>query len=269
MPARNTIKFINSLKQKKFRQQYQLFPVEGEKMVDELLKSNFEIHSIYALPSWIEGHGIPFGELPGPVTIIRQQVRDRCLVHPVNEEELGRMSSLDSPNKVLAVVHKSSWVPDPAALEGSLSLVLDRIQDPGNLGTLIRSADWFGVETIILSDDSAEVTNPKVVQATMGSVFRVRTYYTDLPAFLRMPEIRPLPVYGTFPDAPDIYSSKLTGHGLIVLGNESRGISTAVGMLIKQRISIPVFPRKGTMPESLNIAVAGSIIMAEFRRRVQ
>jgi RNA methyltransferase, TrmH family len=285
MPGKNTIKFINSLQQKKIRQQQRLFIIEGEKTVGELLGSSLAIHSIYATGEWLEEYQ---GNLPGKETGL-PVVQDRSEggteqgafklpgdnfhatgnfpVYRVNEQELKRISSLNTPNKVLAVVHTPSPELDPESLTGSLTIVLDNIQDPGNLGTLIRSADWFGVENIILSENSAEVTSPKVVQATMGSILRVRTFYTDLPSFLESPQISQLPVFGAFTDAPDIYSVPLEERGLIVLGNESRGISRQVEKLVTQRFSIPSFRGKGRLPESLNMAVAGSIILSEFRRR--
>jgi RNA methyltransferase, TrmH family len=175
---------------------------------------------------------------------------------------------MKNPNMVLAVVHMPDFRLEPENLVNSLSLVLDNIQDPGNLGTLIRSADWFGIENVILSLNSAEVTNPKVVQSTMGSILRVKTYYADLPSFLNLPCIAEMPVYGAFAGAPPVYPMHLEAGALVVLGNESQGISGSVEKFITRRIGIPPFPRKGKSPESLNIAVAGSLIMSEFRRRM-
>ncbi len=286
MPGKSTLKFINSLKQKKIRQQHRLFIIEGEKTVGELLGSSLGIHSIYATKEWLEEHeGTLAGKETGRLVAVSQSSEARpdqgafrlpggnfdatgkFPVFRINEQELKRISSLNTPNKVLAVVHTPSPELIPESLAGSLTIVLDNIQDPGNLGTLIRSADWFGVENIILSENSAEVTSPKVVQATMGSILRVRTFYTDLPSFLESPQISQLPVFGAFTDAPDIYSVPLEEHGLIVLGNESRGISAQVKKLVNRKFSIPPFPGKGKFPESLNMAVAGSIILSEFRRR--
>jgi RNA methyltransferase, TrmH family len=289
MPGRNTIKFIASLKQKKNRQQHRLFIIEGEKMVDELTASVFEIHSVYATEEWL-GERLPgasAGNLPvkgdgsfkvvsgrsGSKSGYSDQLIEKSLfggrfpLFEIKEQDLSRISGLNSPNKVLAVVHFPEWELAPPDLANSLSLVLDNIQDPGNLGTLIRTAHWFGIENIILSGDSAEFTNPKVVQATMGSVLHVKTHYTDLHSFLKSPGISGLPVYGAFPEAPDIYSVPLSDRGLIVLGNESRGISEQLETFITQKMSIPSFRGKGKSPESLNVAVAGSIIVSEFRRR--
>ncbi len=319
MPGTATIKFINSLKQKKYRRQHNLFVVEGEKMVDELLASCFETEAVYATKQWLDEKGIPpsgpgKSASPGsgqqgsgrgcpvrtergagntgvknseygntwqkdqagndtrsesPVSEGSGKHDDGRLPFPVyqiGEKELSRASSLTTPNKVLAIARIPQFEPDLAAMKNTLTLVLDRVQDPGNLGTLIRSADWFGVDTLLLSEDSAEVTNPKVVRSTMGSVFRVRYHYAHLPSLLASPELQGIPVYGAFAGAGPVWSHPLSPAGMIVLGNESQGITPEVRKLINHRIGIPAArPRGG--PESLNIAVAGSIILAEFRRR--
>lgn len=301
MPGTNTLKFINSLKQKKFRHQHGLFIIEGEKMVDELMESRFAIHSVYATVQWFSERGlVPFnaaetenkkvagrgntgnsslkhsgGEagMPGkqepgetkPEN--RRKERGGVALLEIKEPELARISSLTTPNKVLAVAQIPSYTPDPEDMKSSLTLVLDKVQDPGNMGTLIRSADWFGVNNIILSEDSAEITNPKVVQSTMGSIFRVRFHYLDLSSFLKSPEIKDLPVFGAFLEGRNIYSLDLPDRGLIVLGNESKGISPTVAKLVARKMSIPSFRSRDSSPESLNIAVAGSIILSEFRRK--
>lgn len=267
MPGPTFLKFVNSLKQKKYRQKYRLFVIEGEKAVDELLASRHNIHSVYAVREWFKKRGLEEGILSGAMAGSRTGELSGRL-YEVSDSGLLKISSMKTPNKVLAVAHMPESRLDPESLTNSLSLVLDNIQDPGNLGTLVRSADWFGIENIILSENSAEVTNPKVVQATMGSVLRVRTHYTDLPSFLGLPVISEMPVFGAFAGASPVYSVPLAVSGLIVLGNESQGISGRVKRYIKQRIGIPVFPRNGKLPESLNMAVAGSLIVAEFRRRM-
>lgn len=251
MPGKNTIKYINSLKQKKFRKEHGLFIVEGEKMVDELLAGRFSIHSLYATDGWLSTHP---GEKP-------------FSTFKIGESDLKRISSLTTPNKVLALAHIPSTCPEPVNLENSLTLVLDNIQDPGNLGTLIRSCHWFGIENIVLSENSAEATSPKVVQATMGSLFHVRTHYLELISFLEDAARKKIPVYGAFPGGPAIYDQPLGNEGVIILGNESKGISAGVEKYVTRKISIPSLPGKGRQPESLNMAVAGSIIIAEFRRR--
>ena len=293
MPGKATIKFINSLKQKKYRWQHNLFVVEGEKMVDELLASRFETEAVYATAEWLDEKGIapsgpekPVRDMPiadkpgqatqgtptaGPKKPIRtaserhSDIRMPFPVYQIGEKELYRISSLTTPNKVLAIARIPRYEPDPAAMRNSLTLVLDRVQDPGNLGTLIRSADWFGVDTLLISEDSAEVTNPKVVRSTMGSIFRVTYHYAHLPSFLASPELQGIPVYGAIADAQPVWSHPLSPAGLIVLGNESQGITPEVKRLITHRIGIPAARLSGG-PESLNIAVAGGIILSEFRR---
>ncbi len=266
MPGRNIIRFINSLKQKKNRLHYRLFIIEGEKAVDELTESGHEIHSVCATGEWLSERRLSEGMTVFPGRG-QNSTTGKIPLHKVSDTELSRISSLKTPNRVLAVVHMPSPAFEPENLAGSLTLFLDNIQDPGNLGTLIRSAHWFGIDNIILTRGSAEVTNPKVIQATMGSILRVRTHYVDPATFFGMPEIAGLPVFGAFAGAPDIYSAELPGHGLIILGNESQGISGEVEKFITRKIGIPPFPGKGKSPESLNMAVAGSIIISEFRRR--
>ncbi len=305
MPGTTILKFINSLKQKKFRHQHQLFVVEGEKMVDELIESRFSIHSLYGTEKWIRERGLTAGEVsvkPGAETtrdkrytttvnkkslsarpekpisstgIVNESIKpaggednvNKCFsLHKVKDRELERVSSLKKASQVLAIARIPSFRLDKEELSNSLTLVLDKVRDPGNLGTLVRSADWFGVSTIILSEDSAEITNPKVVQSTMGSIFRIRYHYLDLTAFLKSVNPEGLPVIGAFLDGAGIYSAQLPGYGLLVLGNESTGISPEVERLVTQRITIPSH-KTGSRAESLNIAVAGSIILSEFMRR--
>jgi RNA methyltransferase, TrmH family len=294
MPGQSSLKFISSLKQKKYRNEFRLFVIEGEKAVDELLESGYGIHSIYATADWIEKHRFREGphsrpreepsrppersqprfreETSRPREEPSQPPMDRIggelPLFEISESGLRKISSMKNPNKVLAVVQIPDFRLEPESLADTLTLVLDNIQDPGNLGTLIRAADWFGIENVILSENSAEVTNPKVVQSTMGSILRVKTHYADLPSFFSLPAISEMPIYGAFAGAPPIYPMQLETGALIVLGNESQGISGRVEKFIKRKIGIPSFPRKGKSPESLNIAIAGSLIISEFRRRM-
>ncbi len=250
-------------------------------MVDELIESDLSIHSVYATGQWIRSQGMSRLSSHGSDRKITKFTNENIsmsvsgsrsssgefLFHEITEAELSMISNLSAPNKVLAIVHTPSHSLVNTELENSLTLVLENIQDPGNLGTLIRTCDWFGIENIILSGNSADITNPKVVQSSMGSILRIKSHYMDLPSFLQQPEIKALPLFGAFIDGPDIYSQALPEHGMIILGNESRGISVEVAKLIRQRISIPPFPGRNKSPESLNMAVAGSIIISEFRRR--
>lgn len=245
--SNNEIKKVKSLQQKKFRDETGLFTVEGEKMVDEALKSRFKVEHIYK--------------------------RDE-----IGEESMKRITALASPSPVLAVVKKPSdvYVDEASQLSeilssGGLFLALDSIRDPGNLGTILRIADWFGIDAVLAAKDTVDVFNPKVVQATMGAVFRVRMHYVDLPAVSRMVLDNGGKVYGTFLDGRNIYSTDLdTGTAkpvLIVIGNESEGISDAVGKLVSDRLYIPPYPADDSGSESLNAAVATAITVAEFRRR--
>ncbi len=245
--SNNEIKQIKSLQQKKFRDEMGLFVVEGEKMVEEALKSPFKVRNVH--------------------------YKDE-----IGEESMKRISSLASPSPVLAVVEKPAdvYVDDLSALsglwsEGGLFLALDTIRDPGNLGTILRIADWFGVNAVFAARDTVDVFNPKVVQATMGAVFRVKLHYVDLPALSRLMLDAGGSIYGTFLDGENMYSKELsTGlekPSMIVIGNESEGISEAMAALVSDRLYIPPYPAGDSGSESLNAAVATAITIAEFRRR--
>lgn len=233
------IKEIKSLSQKKFRDESGLFVVEGEKMVAEARKSGFEIVSIYR--------------------------KDE-----IGEEAMSRISALSSPSPVLAVVRQKHSSICLEGLEKGLYLALDSIRDPGNLGTIIRIADWFGIKAILASADTVELYNPKVVQATMGAIFRVPVIYCDLQEVSRSAHMLQGRIYGTFLDGEDIYSKTLTcgadAPDVIVIGNESNGISEGMAQMVTDRLYIPPFPADAQTSESLNAAVATAITVAEFRR---
>lgn len=244
----NEIKRVRSLSDKKFRDRYGLFCVEGEKMVDEALRSGFDVETVYR--------------------------KDE-----IGEEQMSRISSLSSPSPVLAVVRKpqdinlSSEVALSSALgQSGLYLALDSIRDPGNLGTILRVADWFGIDAVFAAPDTVDVFNPKVVQATMGAIFRVKFHYAEIPALCRAAVSAGGNVYGTFLDGSDMYEKQLnTGKdspSVIVIGNESNGISDEVAGLVSDRLYIPPYPKNDTGSESLNAAVATAITVAEFRRRM-
>lgn len=245
--SNNEIKRVKSLQQKKFRDGAGLFIVEGEKMVEEARMSGFGISSIYH--------------------------RDE-----IGEDAMKRISSLASPSPVLAVVSKPDdiYVDDPSSLSELVSgkglfLALDTIRDPGNLGTILRIADWFGIDAVFAAKDTVDVFNPKVVQATMGAIFRVRMHYVDLIPLSKMVLANGGKVYGTFLDGQNIYSRPLeTGRenpAMIVIGNESEGISDAMAGLVSDRLYIPPYPADDSGSESLNAAVATAVTVAEFRRR--
>lgn len=237
------IKEIKALASKKFRDETGLFVVEGEKMVQEAVRSRFEVVNVYR--------------------------RDE-----IGDEAMSRISQLSSPSPVLAVVRRPSWLDDcPASPGDGLYLALDSIRDPGNLGTILRIADWFGIKSVLASPDTVELFNPKVVQSTMGAIFRVDFHYVDLQDFAKLVLSKGGKVYGTFLDGRNIYGCNLaTGAespSVIVIGNEANGISEGMARLVSDRLYIPPFPVDDPGSESLNAAVATAVTVAEFRRRLQ
>ena len=244
MLTKNQIKFVKSLELKKNRKSEGLFVAEGPKVVGDLLAAGWTPHSTYATTDYHNA-------------AIRPQT--------VTDEELQRLSFLQHPQKVLAVFHMPPSDEPPLPLD-RLSLALDGIQDPGNLGTIIRIADWFGISTVYCSPDTADIFNPKVVQATMGSIAHIRIVYGDLKQLIeRLPDN--FPVYGTLLDGNDIYQEPLTQYGIIVMGNEGNGISPMVRQLITHRLLIPNFSSGNHSAESLNVAIATAITCSEFVRR--
>ena len=237
--SKNELRQVRSLSQKKFRDETGLFVVEGEKMVSEALQSGFEVVSVYR--------------------------RD-----DIGEETMARLSSLSSPSPVLAVVRQPAPVPFRASK--GLFLALDGIRDPGNLGTILRIADWFGIDGVIASPDTVELYNPKVVQATMGAIFRVPFHRQDIPTFCREVVAAGGHVYGTFLDGKNLYQRDLDcgaeAPSVIVIGNESNGISPATAACVSDRLFIPPYPSDDPGSESLNAAIATAITVAEFRRRI-
>ena len=234
MLTNSEIKRIKSLKDKKFRDEFGQFVVEGEKLVEEALTSDFNVCAVYRTDE-------------------------------IGEEAMSRMSQFSSPSPVLAVVEKPA--PRGLALERGLYLGLDSIRDPGNMGTILRLADWFGITTVFASQDCVEVFNPKVVQASMGSIFRVDVVLCDLPDICRRFRAMDMPVYGTFLDGKNIYTQTLADEGLIVMGNEAAGVSPEVASQASTRLLIPSFAGDRRTAESLNVATATAIVLSEFRRR--
>ena len=234
MITKNQIKFIKSLSLKKKRIKEQLFIAEGEKVVSELLRSDFEIKNIYATKEW--------------------KVNNDYITQ-ISNAELQRISNLKSPNKVLAVVQFKN---NKIIKHDGITLVLDEINDPGNLGTIIRMCDWFGVKQIICSKNTVDIFNPKVVQSAMGSAFRVQVNYTDLENYLS--DIK-TPIYGAFMDGKSLKEVKLPKSAHLVMGNEANGISAEINKLITDKVAIKNI---GKSAESLNVAVATSILLHVF-----
>lgn len=240
MVSKNQIKLITSLQQKKYRKQEQLFFAEGVKVVQELLNSNFELQDLFTTKQDF-------------LTVSKNKV------HAISDAELKKISALTTPNTCLAVFK----IPKAKEMvEKGLIVALDDVRDPGNLGTIIRLCDWFGIETLFCSEESVDIYNPKVVQATMGSISRVNVVYGNLEAFLSQTK---LPVFGTFMDGKNIYQEELPKEGIIIMGNEANGISTSVEKLVSERIAIPRFGNL-QVTESLNVATATAIILSEFKR---
>ena len=247
MISKNKIKYIRSLELKKNRNKEGKFVAEGFKVVDDLLALQ-PADLIVATQEWLHG----------------KHLADQTEVIEVTEEELKKVSFLQHPQQVLAVFRQDTSG-DYSINTNELSLALDGVQDPGNLGTIIRIADWFGITHIYCSQDTADVYNPKVVQATMGSIARVKVEYGNL---LALVESLPadVPVYGTLLDGDNIYQQQLENRGLIVMGNEGKGISPALAKKVNHRLLIPNFPEGRATADSLNVAIATAITCSEFRR---
>lgn len=237
------IQFVRSLADKRVRDEEQLFIAEGAKLVEEIQNSTLRIRHIY--------------------TTRKDIASDR--VEYIEKKDMERISQLKTATDCLAVVEQPQYRLDinPKAL----ILALDGVQNPGNLGTILRLADWFGVEDVICSKECADCYNPKVVQATMGAILRVRVHYVDnLVALLREAQGLGMPIYGTLLDGENIYSKKLENRGVIVMGNEGRGLSEECRECLTDRLYIPPYPADAPTSESLNVAMATGIILAEFRR---
>ncbi len=250
MASKSTISFLRSLQQKKFRNEEGLFIVEGPKMVSEVLKSDFKVKQLYATSNWT----------PDQHTSLPLEI--------VSEAEMERVSGLQTPNKVLAVVEMPMIEGPVNTLSKGLHLLLDQIQDPGNLGTIIRIADWFGVSSVICSPDTADVFNPKVIQASMGSVFNVKVYYTSLAdVLIKNAAGNKWPVYATLLSGENIYNADFAESSFVILGNESRGVNPVLNSFITQGIHIPRPSNKPSKAESLNVAVAAGIVCSEYCRK--
>lgn len=253
MLSKQITKIIQNLEKKKFREKYNLFKIEGEKLVAELLRSPLAVHAIIAYPEWIQANGHLLG---------KNQVLE------TDEKGMKAISNFQSLPHVMALAEIPNHPYHPDEVAGTLSLVLNGIQDPGNLGTILRIADWFGVSHLLCDRDCASIYNPKCVQASMGAIFRVHAYYLDLPAAISQLKAKGMPVFGTFLDGENIYTSPLPSQGLIIMGNEGKGIAEDIGKLADFRLTIPNFTPTGASSESLNVGVATGIILSEFKRRI-
>lgn len=251
MLSKNRIKYIHSLELKKYRKAEHAFLAEGNKLVHDLL-GHFPCKLLVATTAWLEAN---------PRLMAQETIE-------VSPEELSRASLQKSPQEVLAVFEIPQYTYDSSLAAHSLCLALDDIQDPGNLGTIIRIADWFGIKHIFCSQGTVDAFNPKTVQATMGALARVELHYCNLKEFIQIQTNNHIPVFGTFLDGKNIYTQKLSPHGIIIMGNEGNGVSKEIEELVSHKLLIPNYPQGQETSESLNVAVATAIVCAEFRRRM-
>jgi TrmH family RNA methyltransferase len=245
MLSKSQISLLSSLQHKKFRREHGLFMVEGYKSVTEFINSAYQVDTVYHTPAIA----------PKLLNLSR-----KINFQEISLNELQKISTLKTPQEVIGLVKIPIWpVLNYKALEKKFSLVLDSVQDPGNMGTIIRTADWFGIQNIICSEDTVDVYNPKVVQATMGSLARVNIHYADLASVL--PQIK-LPIFGAMLNGQNMYNTNFGTEGLLVMGNEGNGISASIEELITSAVTIP---RAGNA-ESLNVAIATAILCSEIKR---
>jgi len=256
MLSHNQIKYINSLKIKKFRQQHRAFIVEGVKGVSELLTSSLNPVKVFALSEWLDKNESLWRE-------------KEISLQEITADELKKISDLITPNQVLAIAEiPELTLPEPVELSG-MTLALDSIRDPGNMGTMIRTADWFGIKLVVCSSDSVDMYSPKVVQSTMGSFGRVNVIYTELQDFFKALPAE-IPVYGALLEGPDITKMTFTNQGIILIGSESHGISRELLPYVNKPLHIPRFSSSGAdnQAESLNASIANGIICYEICKQL-
>lgn len=251
MISKNKIKYIRSLELKKNRISERIFVAEGNKLVADMLPF-YTCKLLLAKPNWMATQG----DIPAEELLVAE------------EDDIRKASFLKNPQDVLALFHYPEWNLEEADPRKDLVLLLDGIQDPGNLGTIIRLADWFGIEHIVCSTDTADVFNPKTVQATMGALAHVKVHYTELAGYIRHRKGNSVPVYGTFLDGDNLYGRSLTKNGLLIMGNEGNGVRPEIASLADERLYIPNYPQGRETAESLNVAIATAILCSEFRRRI-
>lgn len=249
MITKARIKLIKSLEQRKQRNLQHLFVAEGPKLVGELLAA-IQPYYIAALPEWWAQN--------------RSLFKSACEQDTITPEELQKASLLRTPQQVIALFPILEHTFNPSIAQQELCLALDGVQDPGNIGTILRIADWFGIHNVVCSKETVDVYNPKAVQATMGALARVKVHYTNLPELLNQCNA---PIYGTLLDGDNIYEQKLGNNGFIVMGNEGNGLTQEIRNLVTQKLLIPNYPIGTQTTESLNVAIATSIVCSEFRRR--
>jgi len=253
MISKNTIKLIKSLEQKKFRIKENVFIVEGDKNVSEVLDSKYKIEKLFATGSFIEK--------------ISSLIKDAKFVSEVTKNEIKQASLLKNPQNSIAICTLPGIKTVPEKMGENLHIYLDDIQDPGNLGTIIRICDWFGIERLFCSRNTADLFNPKVIQASMGSFCRVEVYYTPFEPVALIANNSGIPIYGALLGGENIYQQKLPESALLVMGNEGNGINAEIEKLIARKIKIPEFNRNGKSAESLNVSVAAGMVLYEVVRQ--
>ena len=249
MISKARIKWIKSLEMRKYRLLHNAFVAEGPKLVGELLPSFTPLY-LAATKEWLSANR-------HLISVVKE-------IDEVSREELERASLLRTPQSVLAVMPIPSFNCQLSIINCKLTLALDGVQDPGNLGTILRIADWFGIHDILCSEGTADVYNPKCVQSCMGALARVKVHYCNLPELLKEAK---MPIYGTFLDGNNVYNEELSPNAIIVMGNEGNGISMEVAKHVNRRLYVPNYPQGSLTTESLNVAVCTGIVCAEFRRR--
>jgi TrmH family RNA methyltransferase len=254
MISKNKAKFIISLQKKKDREEENLFVIEGDKIVKEFLAAKIPVHSLIAKPEFLSS--------------LRPELKKH--VEEITEasyDELKKISTLKTPHNAIAVIRINDKKVNYSEIFKHLCVALDCVQDPGNLGTIIRAAGWFGIENIICSPDCVDVYNPKVIQASMGAILNVNVYYCNLKEFLIAATDNNIPVFGTLLEGDSIYTHKLDNKGIILLGNESNGISYELLPFITSKIMIPKYTEAKNGINSLNVSMAASVVFSEFLRR--
>ncbi len=254
MISKNKIKFITSLQKKNVREQEKLFVIEGDKLVKEFLIANVAIKILVAKPEFLNS-------LPPELTNIVNDIEN------VNDNELKQISTLRTPHNALAVVQMPEHEMNISEIINQFCVALDFVQDPGNFGTIIRAAGWFGIKNIVCSMDCVDVYNPKVVQSSMGALLHVNVFYGDLKNLFTTAIKNSVPVFGTMLEGNSIYNQKLDNKGIILLGNESKGISDELIPFITEKIRIPKFSTAKEGIDSLNVGMAASVVFSEFLRK--
>lgn len=247
MLTKNTIKYVQSLKLKKNRDAHKTFVAEGNKLISDLL-GKMKCQYLIATSDFIK-------------TVDEHHIEH---IIEAKEKDIQSISFQKNPQQSVAIFYQNNYTLDN--LNEKLTIVLDEIQDPGNLGTIVRLADWYGIENIVCSTTTTDIYNPKTVQATMGALARVKVHYVDLLSFLEAN--KSLPIYGTFLEGNNIYKEELTPNGIIIMGNEGNGVSKEVAKFVNKKLFIPPYPINAETSESLNVAIATAIVCSEFRRRI-